>query len=58
VDGHEVHPTVSIGVALTSDPARRPDTLLREADTAMHRAQEGGRAQLAILDRQRQPLAM
>jgi diguanylate cyclase (GGDEF)-like protein/PAS domain S-box-containing protein len=58
IDGHEIKPTVSIGVAITDDPQRAPDSLLREADAAMHRAQDGGRAQLAVLDRERQPLAM
>ena len=58
VDGHPISPTVSIGIAITDDPERSPDSLLREADAAMHRAQEGGRAQLAVFDRERQQRAM
>jgi EAL domain-containing protein (putative c-di-GMP-specific phosphodiesterase class I) len=35
--------TVSIGVAVTADPDRSPDELVRDADTAMYRAKERGK---------------
>ena len=42
VEGHEVFATVSIGVALAERDAT-PVELLRDADTAMHRAKRAGR---------------
>jgi diguanylate cyclase len=35
--------TVSIGVAVTADPDRAPEDLVRDADTAMYRAKERGK---------------
>lgn len=43
VFGHELHVTVSIGVALFPDPAQSPEELLKHADTAMYRVKEAGR---------------
>jgi diguanylate cyclase (GGDEF)-like protein len=48
VQGHAVNPTVSIGIAITDDTQRTPDTLLREADDAMQRAKTSGRATVAM----------
>ena len=42
VEGHQVFATTSIGVALAEDDAT-PVELLRDADTAMHRAKRTGR---------------
>ena len=42
VDGQEIFATTSIGVALAEDDAT-PVELLRDADTAMHRAKRAGR---------------
>jgi diguanylate cyclase (GGDEF)-like protein/PAS domain S-box-containing protein len=40
--GREVRPTVSIGIAMTSDDRGRPDDLVRDADIAMYRAKDRG----------------
>jgi predicted signal transduction protein with EAL and GGDEF domain len=46
INGHELHSSASVGVALSG--ARKPDTetLLREADIAMYEAKRRGRSQV------------
>jgi diguanylate cyclase (GGDEF)-like protein len=44
-------PTASIGVAVTTDPATDPVDLLRQADVAMYRAKDSGRARIETYDR-------
>jgi diguanylate cyclase (GGDEF)-like protein/PAS domain S-box-containing protein len=44
-------PTASIGVAVTSDPGADPVDLLRQADIAMYRAKDSGRARIETYDR-------
>ena len=44
-------PTASIGVAVTSDPEADPVDLLRQADIAMYRAKDSGRARIETYDR-------
>ncbi|MEZ4417686.1 MAG: EAL domain-containing protein [Gemmatimonadota bacterium] len=51
IDGNEVHPTVSVGIAWAS-AADTPETLLRDADTAMYVAKEAGRNRHAVFDEQ------
>jgi diguanylate cyclase (GGDEF)-like protein/PAS domain S-box-containing protein len=51
IDGDEVVLTASIGVALAQSPLDNADTLLRDADAAMYRAKERGRARTEIFDR-------
>jgi diguanylate cyclase (GGDEF)-like protein len=44
IHGTEVHVTASIGIALASDVDVDPSALIRDADAAMYRAKELGRA--------------
>ena len=47
---HEIFVTVSIGVAVSSDTYWQPGEMLRDADTAMHRAKESGRGRHVIFN--------
>ena len=49
--GHEVFTTASIGIALSSTGYSRPGELLRDSDTAMYRAKNGGRGHYEVFDR-------
>jgi diguanylate cyclase (GGDEF)-like protein/PAS domain S-box-containing protein len=46
--GREVFCTASVGIALGSDRYRKPDEILRDADTAMYRAKSSGRGLHAV----------
>jgi diguanylate cyclase (GGDEF)-like protein len=46
--GHEVFTTVSIGIALSSPDYHRPEDILRDADTAMYRAKQLGKARAEV----------
>jgi diguanylate cyclase (GGDEF)-like protein len=48
--GHEAFSTLSIGVALGAPGHSRAEELLRDADTAMHRAKSQGRARYVCFD--------
>jgi len=50
IDGQEYRLTASIGIALGRPDHRRPEEVLRDADIAMYRAKDGGRAGYAIFD--------
>ena len=50
LDGHEVFITASIGIALSSAEYVEPINLLRDADTAMYRAKELGRARHEVFN--------
>ncbi|MEG3894574.1 MULTISPECIES: EAL domain-containing protein [unclassified Microcoleus] len=50
LDGHEVFITASIGIALSCGEYLEPTTLLRDADTAMYRAKELGRARHEVFN--------
>jgi diguanylate cyclase (GGDEF)-like protein/PAS domain S-box-containing protein len=45
----EMHTTASIGIAVSDDRAR-PESMLRDADAAMYRAKERGRARHELFD--------
>lgn len=51
IDGREVFLTVSIGIALSSSQYTEPEHLLRDADTAMHRAKSFGRARYQVFEK-------
>jgi diguanylate cyclase (GGDEF)-like protein len=44
LSGHEVFAAASIGIALNLTPGELPEDILRNADTAMYRAKDRGRA--------------
>jgi len=43
IDGHDLHITASIGVSIYPDDGLDAETLIKNADTAMYQAKEGGR---------------
>ncbi|MEO8316028.1 MAG: EAL domain-containing protein, partial [Pseudomonadota bacterium] len=43
IDVHELHLTVSIGIAIYPDDGRSADALLKHSDFAMYQAKDGGR---------------
>ncbi|MBI2711058.1 MAG: EAL domain-containing protein [Actinobacteria bacterium] len=47
---HLIHVGTSIGIAIRRPEHDRPDALLRDADTAMYLAKEGGRNRVAVFD--------
>ena len=49
IAGRELSITASVGVVVTDD-ASDPDAVLRDADTAMYRAKESGRARVVLFD--------
>ena len=44
IEGQRVHTTASIGIVTSEHPFQSPDSLLRDADTAMYEAKRSGRA--------------
>jgi len=50
LDGRQVVVTASIGIALQEDGAADPTRLVQNADTAMYRAKERGRALVEVFD--------
>jgi diguanylate cyclase (GGDEF)-like protein/PAS domain S-box-containing protein len=52
IDNYEVFTTASIGVIIADDLPREADDFLRDADTAMYRAKEAGKARYEIFDRE------
>jgi diguanylate cyclase (GGDEF)-like protein len=44
IDGHEIVPSTSIGIAIGGQDGSDVDTLLRHADLALYRAKESGRS--------------
>lgn len=56
IEGHELHPTASAGVALYPEDAVTADQLQRFADTAMYSAKECGRNQVQVFSRRNETL--
>jgi diguanylate cyclase (GGDEF)-like protein len=50
ISGGERHVSASIGVAMPSAAGDGPESLLRDADAAMYRAKERGRARFEVFD--------
>jgi diguanylate cyclase (GGDEF)-like protein len=57
-DHGQVTVTVSIGIAMVGDPNIPPETVIREADAAMYRAKELGRARYELFDEASRARAM
>ena len=47
LNGHDMFVTTSIGIVLRGESHRTPDDLLRDADVALYRAKDDGRARFA-----------
>lgn len=52
LEGHEVYATASIGIALSREEHERAEDVLRDADLAMYRAKNLGRARHEVFDRE------
>ncbi len=50
INGHEVYITASIGITLSNGGYADPENVLRDADTAMYRAKEGGKARFELFN--------
>jgi diguanylate cyclase (GGDEF)-like protein/PAS domain S-box-containing protein len=50
VDGHDIYTTLSIGIALGGRDYKRPEDLIRDADTALHRAKARGTGHNEVFD--------
>jgi diguanylate cyclase (GGDEF)-like protein len=56
VGGHELFTTASIGIALSATGYHRPGDILRDADTAMYRAKQLGKARHELFDQAMQAM--
>ena len=52
IDSYEVFTSASIGIIVSNDIMREPEDFLRDADTAMYRAKDAGKARYEIFDRE------
>jgi diguanylate cyclase (GGDEF)-like protein/PAS domain S-box-containing protein len=50
LNNYEVFTSASIGIIVSDDLSRQPDDFLRDADAAMYRAKESGKARYEIFD--------
>jgi diguanylate cyclase (GGDEF)-like protein len=58
VGGHEEFTSVSIGIAMSAAVYQLPDDILRDADTAMYRAKQLGKARHAVFNQAMHARAM
>lgn len=58
LNGQEVYTSASIGIALSTTGYEKADDMLRDADTAMYRAKEKGRACHVVFDAKMHDLAV
>ena len=58
LEGHEIVTTASIGIAPSALGYKRPEDLIRAADTAMYRAKATGKARHQLFDRQMHDAAL
>jgi diguanylate cyclase (GGDEF)-like protein/PAS domain S-box-containing protein len=52
LDNYEVFTSASIGIIVSDEIMREPEDFLRDADAAMYRAKESGKARYEIFDRE------
>jgi diguanylate cyclase (GGDEF)-like protein/PAS domain S-box-containing protein len=52
LNNYEVFTSASIGIIVSDEMSRQPDDFLRDADAAMYRAKESGKARYEIFDRE------
>lgn len=52
IDTYEVFTSASVGIIVSDEVVREPEDYLRDADSAMYRAKEGGKARYEIFDRE------
>ncbi len=50
IGGNEVFTSASLGIVLKTDGYDRPESLLRDADTAMYRAKELGKSRFKVFN--------
>ncbi len=52
IDSYEVFTSASIGIIVSDDIMREPEDFLRDADSAMYRAKESGKARYEVFDKE------
>lgn len=50
IDGYEIFTSASIGIMVSDNVRREPEEFLRDADAAMYRAKESGKARYEVFD--------
>ena len=50
LDNYEVFSSASIGIAIADETKRKPEDFLRDADSAMYRAKDSGKARFELFD--------
>ncbi|MFC4161337.1 putative bifunctional diguanylate cyclase/phosphodiesterase [Chitinimonas lacunae] len=52
IEGHEVYPGARVGISLSSGGYTHPEEMIRDADTAMHRAKSHGKVKYELFNRE------